>query len=391
MDARHAERMRGSRQTSARIRTAVAALVGERAAREQRASDREHPHHAERYCRGATLSIARTCAQVVRTCSGCDREATADTAWRERWCSRGGKGAGSIHVTQTRCLGYHRRAQPPEVRMGSFFRVFGFMGQVLGMIRQNPRLLTPLVLNLAIATPVNIVLAIAAYFVPDNQIIWNAFMLVALTSLYFIDYFCAGLNTSMVFEQVTTNQAALGSAFSRTLRSTLGILIFAMVSALFDLLAQVAAQQRGFVRQILIGILRSLWTTATYVVMPAMVVEGLSFFDAFKRSKQLMENDPTQVGVGIVGMGLVSWLISAATGVLAFGAFNALAPINVALGMGVALFFTNAFWALSAYLKSTYYTCFYLWSRECERNNAANPQWAPAPLRAVLPANLSMA
>lgn len=273
--------------------------------------------------------------------------------------------------------------------MGSFFRVFSFMGQVLGMIRQNPKLLTPLFLNLAIATPVNIVLAVAAYFVPDNQILWYAFMVIALTSLYFIDYFCAGLNTSMVFEQVTTNQAGLGSAFSRTLRSTIGILIFAVISALFDLLSQIASQQRGVVRQILIGILRSLWTTATYVVMPAMVVEGLSFFDAFKRSKQLMENDPTQVGVGIVGMGLVTWLISAATGALAFGAFNVLSRINVILAMMVALFFTNAFWALSAYLKSTYYTCFYLWSRECERNNQANPNLAPAPLRAVLPQNLA--
>lgn len=275
--------------------------------------------------------------------------------------------------------------------MGSFFRVFSFMGQVLGMIRQNPKLLTPLVLNIAIATPVNLALAIASYFVPDNQIIWNGFMIVALTSLYFIDYFCAGLNTSMVFEQVTTNQAGLGSAFSRTLRSTIGILIFAIISGLFDLLAHIASQQRGIVRTIIVGILRSVWTTATYVVMPAMVLEGLSFFDAFKRSKQLMENDPTQVGVGIVGLGLVTWIISMATGALAMFAFNTLSRFNVPLAMVVSLGFTNLFWSLSAYLKSTYYTCFYMWSRECERNGQARPDLAPAPLRAVLPANLSMA
>lgn len=275
--------------------------------------------------------------------------------------------------------------------MGSFFRVFGFMGQVLGMIRQNPKLLTPLVLNVAIATPVNLALAIASYFVPNSEVLGYAFMIVALTSLYFIDYFCAGLNTAMVYEQVTSNQAQLGSAFSRTLRSTIGILVFAVISGLFDLLAHIASQQRGVVRQILVGILRSLWTTATYVVMPAMVVEGISFFDAFKRSKQLMENDPTQVGVGIVGMGLVTWLISALTGAAAFFAYNALAGINVVVAMIAALFFTNLFWALSAYLKSTYYTCFYLWSRECERNRQASPALAPPPLRAVLPTDLANA
>lgn len=275
--------------------------------------------------------------------------------------------------------------------MGSFFRVFGFMGQVLGMIRQNPMLLSPLVLNIVIATPLNLALAIAAYFVPDNQFLWYGFMIVSLTSLYFIDYFCAGLNTSMVFEQVTTQKAGLGSAFGRTLRATLGILVFAMISAIFDLLGHIASQQRGVVKQILVGILRSLWTTATYIVMPAMVLEGLTFFDAFKRSKQLMENDPTQVGIGVVGMGLVTWLLSTVTGVLAFGAFRVLSQFNVVIAMIVALSFTNLFWALSAYLKSTYYTCFYLWSRECERNGAARPDLAPAPLRNVLPANLAEA
>ncbi len=275
--------------------------------------------------------------------------------------------------------------------MGSFFRVFSFMGQVLGMIRQNPKLLTPVFLNVAIATPVNLVLAIASYFVPNNQIVDYAFMIVALTSLYFIDYFCAGLNTSMVFEQVTSGNANLGSAVSRTLKSTIGILIFAIVSGLFDLLAHIASQQRGVVRTILIGILRSVWTTATYVVMPAMVIEGLSFFDSFKRSKQLMENDPTQVGIGIVGMGLVTWILSAAMGALAMFSFNLLSNVSVPLAMLVSLFFTNVFWSVSAYLKSTYYTCFYLWSRECERNGAARPDLAPAPLRAVLPANLAYA
>ena len=275
--------------------------------------------------------------------------------------------------------------------MGSFFRVFSFMGQVLGMIRQNPKLLTPVFLNVAIATPVNLVLAIASYFVPNNQIVDYAFMIVALTSLYFIDYFCAGLNTSMVFEQVTSGNANLGSAVSRTLKSTIGILIFAIVSGLFDLLAHIASQQRGVVRTILIGILRSVWTTATYVVMPAMVIEGLSFFDSFKRSKQLMENDPTQVGIDIVGMGLVTWILSAAMGALAMFSFNLLSNVSVPLAMLVSLFFTNVFWSVSAYLKSTYYTCFYLWSRECERNGAARPDLAPAPLRAVLPANLAYA
>jgi hypothetical protein len=44
----------------------------------------------------------------------------------------------------------------------------------------------------------------------------------------------------------------------------------------------------------------------------------------------------------------------------------------------------NVSWALGAYLKSTYYTCYYLWARECERNNQASVALAPEPLRNVM-------
>ncbi len=62
----------------------------------------------------------------------------------------------------------------------------------------------------------------------------------------------------------------------------------------------------------------SAWTTATYVIMPAMVIEGVSFQDAFKRSKQLMDHDPTGVGAGVVALSLISYFCAAIIFPLAF-------------------------------------------------------------------------
>jgi len=270
--------------------------------------------------------------------------------------------------------------------VGSFFRVFQFMGQVLGMVGKSPSLLAPLVINVLAAVPLHIAF-VAMYFLlpPEYGFVQYLFMFVACTALYFIDYFSAGLNTSMIADQVTTGQPSIGTAFSRTLKASPGILIFAVVTALFDLLEQVANNQRGIVRTIIIGILRTVWTTATYVMMPAMVLENAGFVGSFKRSKALMENDPTQIGIGVVGLGLITWLLS--TGVffvanyLAFGILYNISPV---LGMVVGLFLINVAWASSAYLKSTYYTCYYLWARECERTNQASTALAPEPLRNVL-------
>jgi hypothetical protein len=269
---------------------------------------------------------------------------------------------------------------------GSFFRVFSFMGQVLGMIGRSPMLLAPLAINILAAVPLHIALVAISFLLPEEySFVQYLFMFVACASLYFVDYFSAGLNTSMIADAVTTGQPSLGNAFSRTLKASPGILIFALVSALFDLLENVANNQRGMIRTILIGLLRTVWTTATYVMMPSMVIENLGFVGSFKRSKELMENDPTQVGVGVVGMGLITWILS--TGIffvanyLAFGLIGQFSP---ALGMVAGLFLINVSWALSGFLKSTYFTCYYLWASECARNGRASTEFAPAPLRSVL-------
>jgi hypothetical protein len=273
--------------------------------------------------------------------------------------------------------------------MGPIFRTFSFMGEVLGMVRQNPMLLAPLLLNLAIAVPVNIAFAIAMVLAPVEYqgLLSTVMMLFGLTALYFIDYFCGGLTASMVYDQVTTGKASLGPAVGRTLKASPGILIFAVVSAILDFLTQLASQRQGVMRivgPILLGILRMIWTTATYVIMPALVVEQQGFFAALKRSKALMENDPTQIGVGVVAIGLISWLLGMVSIVLAYASFNVLAGIHMALGMLAFYTFVNVFWSVSGYIKGVYYTCYYLWAVECERQNSASPQLAPAPLRNVI-------
>jgi hypothetical protein len=268
--------------------------------------------------------------------------------------------------------------------LARYFRVFKFAGQVVGMVKDNPSLAAPMAINLGVAVPVNIALAVAYSFFADGALGY-VIMAVGVTALYFIDYFCAGLAVSLIYDQVTTQNAKLGPAVSRTLKASPGILVFATVSAALDLLSSYAQERDDIIGTILIQILRVIWTTATYVVMPAMVIEGMGFFAAFKRSKDLMKHDPTQVGVGIIGLGFLTYLLSIVTiGGGGFIAYNVLAPISPILA---GLFFftsVNIYWTVSGYMKSTYYTCFYLWARECERNQAADPRLAPAPLQASI-------
>lgn len=267
--------------------------------------------------------------------------------------------------------------------MSRYFRVFGFMGQVLGMIKSQPKLLSSLAINLGVATVVNVIFAIVYAVVGSDSAIGMIFLPLGLIALYFIDYFCAGMTVSLIHDQVTTQQVSLGAAFKRTLKSTFGILIFATVSGMIDWIASYARDRGGIVGSIILGIVRLVWTTATYVVMPAMVIEELGFFGAFKRSKELMKNDPTQVGIGVIGLELIVTLIWIVAMPIAYGLFQVFSGVPL-LAMLSFYMMVNVFWSLSSYLRSTYYTCFYLWARECERQGRADPSLAPEPLREVV-------
>lgn len=267
--------------------------------------------------------------------------------------------------------------------MARYLRVFKFMFEVWGLAKQNRTLLKPLLYNILIASPVMLALAVLLGFV-ESQGASYALLAVGITALYFIDYFCAGLTVSLIHDQVTTGSADFGQAKRRTMAASSGILIFAAVSAAFDILASYAQERDDILGKILTSVLHAIWTTATFVVMPAMVIEGLGFGAAFSRSKDLMKQDPTNVGTGVIGIAAANYVLGAVVFTLAYYADGALSNIHPILGSMVFFTLVNVYWAVSGFIKISYFTCFYLWARECETKQSDSPDLAPAPLAAAL-------
>jgi hypothetical protein len=169
-------------------------------------------------------------------------------------------------------------------------------------------------------------------------------------------------------------------------RSAGGILAFAAISGLFDLLASYANERKDIVGKIITRVIYAVWTTATYVIMPAMVIEGLSFGAAFKRSKDLTKQDPTEVGTGVIGIALANWVLGAVCFGIAYYGQTALAHIHPIVGAVFFFIFFNLYWTVSGYIKIAYFTCFYLWAKECADKKSSATSLAPAPLAAALAA-----
>lgn len=269
--------------------------------------------------------------------------------------------------------------------MSRFFRVFKFSVEVLSLIRTNPALLNPIFFNIAFTVPVSMVLAYGGLLV-ETRTQANILMGTGLTLLYFMDYFCNGMTCSMIYDQVTGGHATVSQALRRTAQSAPGIFVFAAVSGLLDLLTTAAQQAPSQYRRVLAEIIYRVWTTAVYVVMPAMVVERLSFGESFARSKTLMREDPTQVGLGVIALSVVNWALGIGTAYVAYRGAPVVATVHPLLGGIFFYTFFNMYWALAGFVKITYFTCFYLWARSCEQERSADPALAPAPLANALAA-----
>jgi hypothetical protein len=276
---------------------------------------------------------------------------------------------------------------PPKTKgaFGSFSRALAFMGQIFSLAARHKALLQPLVWDVLVTTPIMAAFTVLLFFVRSEGAYYavlggEAFL------LYFVDYACNSITASLVYDFSTTGQATVKSALPRVRKALPGVLTFAAVSALLDVATTYARERNDFVSRIVLRILRAIWTTATYVIMPALVIEGVSFGAAFKRSKQLMDHDPTGVGAGIVAMSITSYIVAAVCFPLAWFTMRLVAHVHPAVGALAGMLIVNLYWAVSGWMKISYATCFYLWARECERTRSKDHALAPLPLRHALDA-----
>ena len=183
--------------------------------------------------------------------------------------------------------------------------------------------------DVLITTPIMAAFTVLDFFVHSRSGFY-AVMGVEAFLLYFIDYACNSITASLMYDYATTGEASMETAIPRVKKALPGVITFAAVSALLDVASTYARERNDVASRIILRVLRAIWTTATYVIMPALVIEGVSFGDAFKRSKALMDHDPTGVGAGIVAMSITSYIVAAVCFPLAYVLMRAGAHIHSA-------------------------------------------------------------
>jgi hypothetical protein len=153
-------------------------------------------------------------------------------------------------------------------------------------------------------------------------------------------------------------ETALAGATSR-----IGLLLpWALVSATVSTILKSIQERAGILGRIVVGVVGIAWALVTFLVLPVIVVEGLSVGAAIKRSKDLFVRTWGEQVVGNAAIGIVSFL-----GILAYGVVAVPLMLTGVTALLIAAIATWVIWAaivstVGAAMSGIFQTALYLYA-----------------------------
>jgi len=300
--------------------------------------------------------------------------------------------------------------------MQSLSRGWSFMQQAWQMAFKDKDLIKPSIYALIagfIVTIIGIIPLIGAAFLfgGSSSLVGQIAMVVVGAILifvhYVVSYLFSGMTVYLIYGYLSEGDGRMDKAFAKVQREFWNIISLAAVSTVVNLFTnrlRKGRNRRGganLVGGALGGLIETVWTEASYLILPAMMIEDANLATGIKRATQIAKGNLLLIGVSTVGVRLITGFISFVLGAigLVFGLgvglglislFNSTTIALIAgIGLGAMIFFVFVMVAslISSYTMTAYNTCLFLWARDVEKAQAqGNPIQvaAPAPLAAAL-------
>jgi hypothetical protein len=209
------------------------------------------------------------------------------------------------------------------------------------------------------------------------------------------------MTVKLIYDYLTNGDGRMDSAWEIVKRDWLDILSLAAASTLISILKNAVrggGRNRNFIREAVANLIDTVWTEATFLVLPIMVIEDENLKDGLKRATYIVKNNLLLVGISTIGVrwvtGLIGFVFAIVGLALGFGiafplisiAVNStvLIVLAVILGVLVASIFFMAANVIGSYTSTAYHTCLYLWARNTEQAGQGVVASIPAPLASVL-------
>jgi len=297
--------------------------------------------------------------------------------------------------------------------MQSFSRGWSFLKQAWSMAFKDKDLLKPSIYALVVGMIVSVLgvipIVIAAFLFNGSSfgnIVMAVLGAVMIFVQFIVTYVFSGMTAYLIFGYLSEGDGRMDKAWDIVKRDFFDIVTLAAASTVVNVLKNAANRNRrgGLAAGLIRGaanLLEVLWTEASYLILPAMVIDDLNLKDGMQRVLNITKQNLLLIGISTVGVrwvtgligfllgfgGLVIALVIGGGSVYLVGGFNFLSIMGIAVAALIFFAFVMIASVLSSYTSIAYHTCLYIWARDVEKAQAAGQSFqipAPAPLAAVL-------
>ncbi len=299
--------------------------------------------------------------------------------------------------------------------MQSLSRGWSFLQQAWQMAFKDKDLIKPSIYAMIVAFFVSIIgiipLVGAALLLGDSGLFGRVVMGVIGAALifahYVVSYVFSGMTVYLIYGYLAEGDGRMDKAWAKVQREFWNIISLAAASTVVNLFTSQLRRGRnrrggaGLIGGALASLIETVWTEASYLILPAMMIEDANLATGVKRATQIAKGNLLLIGVSTVGVrwvtGLISFVLGAIGLVLGLGVgFGLITLFNsstvalvLGIGLGAMIFFVFAMVAsvISSYTMTAYNTCLFLWARDVEKAQVQGRPIqvaAPAPLAAVL-------
>jgi hypothetical protein len=254
------------------------------------------------------------------------------------------------------------------------------------MVLEEPKLLLPSLVSVIIGSFVSIVMIVPLIIFDvigrAGVYVFGIFIIAALFISYVISYFFMGISSYAVYEHVKNGRSSLRKATSNAFSRSPTLLLLALTAAILTFIVRMlknrssrSSRRRGAMSiagGFLAGVIQEGWDVASRLLVPVAVITGLGYVDTIKKSFDIVKNNLVVLGVGEVGIRIITGLFGFFGSLLSIGIgvglFLLITEINtlMAIGVGVvvAIFGILLISTLNLFVRTSYYTLLYLWAVE---------------------------
>ena len=185
--------------------------------------------------------------------------------------------------------------------------------------------------------------------------------LIAALSLSIISVFFNGALVAGAHERLTGGDPTVSSAMRRAMSRIGGLLPWALLTGSVGLVLQALRERAGLLGRFVIGLVGMAWEVATFLVVPAIIIDEHGAVDGLKRSGSLLretwgENIAARVGFGLLGF------LAIIPAVIVVAIMGSLGGVALAVGIVIAVAYIALVVVVLTALNAIFQTALYLYA-----------------------------